>query len=117
MEERPRNRPKGSGYTTISIRKRDDNPGYRVFLGRAVWQAMGCPRRFRIEDVGERCIAFIPTDDDTGWAVSNGETNGRPWLSVGAATVNDWDVDHLIRHEIPASLVDDRLLCILPDSV
>ena len=54
-----------------------------LHIGRALWQELGEPARFRVERLGAQLV-LRPCVEPLGWAVSR-PTNGMPRLNIGQA--------------------------------
>jgi len=94
-------RPVGSGYRTIEVGLRTDNPGYNFFVGRALWQEIGEPERLDIVEVSAYFYHLVEASYDQGWSVVGGK--GMPRLHVGKTAT-----EHLRLQEgtYPAEVVD-----------
>ena len=96
-------RPVGSGYRTIRVGERTDNPGYHVFIGRALYQEIGSPERLDIVEVSRYVYRLVQVRyDDEGWAVVGGQ--GMPRLSVGKTQIEFLQLDEGV---YPAEIVDE----------
>ena len=90
---KPSGRPAGSGATTIRLVAPAGGSG-RLYIGRALWQAIGAPARVRMERFGAR-VTIKPTGE-TGpetFAVSGRASNSIPRLSIGLATMEQIGLD------------------------
>ena len=95
-------RPVGSGYRTVEVKLRTDNPGYHFFVGRALYQEIGEPKRLDIVEVSRYVYRLVEVRyDNEGWAVVGGQ--GMPRLSVGKAQIDFLQLDEGV---YPAEVVD-----------
>lgn len=94
-------RPPGTGYRTVEIGLRTDNPGYNVFVGRALWQEIESPKRLDIVEVSRYVYHLVEARYDEGWAVVGGQ--GMPRLHVGKAQIEFLKLDEGV---YPAEIVD-----------
>ena len=94
-------RPIGSGFRTVEIGLRTDNPGYNFFVGRALWQEIGEPERLDIVEVSSYVYHLVVARYDQGWSVVGGK--GMPRLHVGKAQIEFLQLDEGV---YPAEIVD-----------
>lgn len=79
-------RPYGSGATTITVRKRTDNAGYLLLIGRKLWQDIGQPERITFGG-GEGRWSIEASQLDAKYRVVGAAQNTIPRFSVGAKVV------------------------------
>lgn len=78
-------RPVGSGYRTVMVEERGDATGYRLYIGRAIWQAIGRPARVDLERDG-RALVIRP---GTTLAVIGQRWNVQPRVALGLRRAED----------------------------
>lgn len=79
----------GSGADTVRIALRSDQGGYRLFLGRALYQALGSPERL---DVTTARGALALTAGDA-YAVAGMASDGQPRLAIGIRAAADLGIE------------------------
>ncbi len=84
MPEKIGHRPFGSGHRVVRIDRRPDNPGYWLFVGRYLWQAIGQPERLRITHEEGGWVLAATDNEEGSYAVSNIDQDGIPRLTIGA---------------------------------
>ncbi len=84
-------RPKGSGGTMVRIAPRTDQGGARLFIGRALWQAIGSPARVHIRGTERGELLIIRAGKDH--AVAGSASNGQPRVALSATKCAAFGID------------------------
>lgn len=90
---KPRNRPYGSGASTLALRKRTNNPGFILLIGRKLWQDIGMPERVILSGAEGKWLLEATADPAAGYRVSGAAQNTIPRCSIGAPMAGSLGLD------------------------
>lgn len=100
-------RPYGSGSHIVRLERRTDQDGARLFIGRALWQALGQPPSVSLDRDAAGRLIIRPGADH---AVAGQRSNGMPRAAVSLRRLADLNLT-ASGDDWPAHVVEGAIIC------